>query len=67
MEDLVAWMDAPLLEQLNIKLTSHQMFDTETSQLTEFMCRTPKFKAYCDGEARGSLYRGHDDIMVTFE
>jgi hypothetical protein len=54
----VAWMDAPLLDELNIKLTSHQRFDTETSQLTQFICRTPKFKAYRDGEARGSLYKG---------
>ena len=54
-EDLVARIDAPLLNKLTIKLIPHQMFDTETSQLTEFICRTPKFKAY--GEARGSLYR----------
>jgi hypothetical protein len=55
LEDLVARVDAPLLNKLTIELFPHQMFDTETSQLTEFICRTPNFKAY--GEARGSLYQ----------
>ena len=55
LEDLVARIDAPLLNKLRINLVPHQMFDTETSQLTEFICRTPNFKAY--GEARGFLYK----------
>jgi hypothetical protein len=55
LEDLVARIDAPLLNKLTIKVIPRQLFDTETSQLTQFICRTPKFKAY--GEARDSLYR----------
>jgi hypothetical protein len=55
LEDLVARIEAPLLNKLGIKLIPHQMFDTETSPITEFICRTPKFKAY--HEARDSLYR----------
>ena len=55
LEDLVARIDAPLLKGLLIKLVPHQMFTAETSQLTEFICRTPKLKEH--GEALGSLYQ----------
>jgi hypothetical protein len=51
-EDLVARLDAPLLRRLNIALFHQLIFDTP--QLTQFISRTPKFKA-CD-EARVDLF-----------
>ena len=46
LEDLVAWIDAPLLDTLDVNFFSQMMF--ETPQLAQFIDRTPKFKAYDD-------------------
>ena len=46
LDDLVARIDAPLLEDLDIAFFYQLIFDTP--QLTQFISRTPKFKA-CDG------------------
>jgi hypothetical protein len=48
LEDLVAWIDAPLLDTLKITFFHQLVFDTP--QLTQFISRTPQFKAY--NEAR---------------
>ena len=45
LNDLVAWIDAPLLDKLDITFFHQLIFDTP--QLTQFISRTPKFKA-CD-------------------
>ena len=42
LEDLVAWIDAPLLDDLEIKFFHQATFDTP--QLTVFLSRTPKFQ-----------------------
>ena len=44
--DLVARIDAPVLDKLDIKFFHQLIFDTP--QLSQFICRTPKIKA-CDG------------------
>ena len=51
-EDLVARIDTPLLDKLTISFFRQLVF--YAPQLTEFIRRTPKFKAR--DEARGSLY-----------
>jgi hypothetical protein len=48
LEDLVAWIDAPLLDTLKITFFHQLVFDIP--QLTQFISRTPQFKAY--NEAR---------------
>jgi hypothetical protein len=59
LEDLVARIDAPLLDNLEITFFYHRNLDT--SQLTQFVSRIPKFKTY--GEAR--LVLSDYDISVT--
>ena len=44
LDDLVAGIDAPLLDYLHITFFYQLIFDTP--QLTQFISRTPKFKAY---------------------
>ena len=44
LEDLVAQIDAPLLNDLEITFFHQLIFDTP--QLTQFISRTPRFKAY---------------------
>ena len=44
LENLVAWIDAPLLDTLDVNFFSQVMF--ETPQLAQFIDRAPKFKAY---------------------
>jgi hypothetical protein len=51
LEGLVAWIDAPLLDNLEITFFHQPIFDTP--QLTQFISRTPKFKA-------------HDEARVVF-
>ena len=46
LDDLVARIDAPLLDNFHITFFHQLIFDTP--QLTQFISRTPKFKA-CDG------------------
>lgn len=43
-EDLVAGIDAPLLDNLTISLLHQEIL--ETPQITQFISRTPKIKAY---------------------
>jgi hypothetical protein len=44
LEDLVAQIDAPILDKLDITFFHQLIFDTP--QLTQFITRTPKFKAH---------------------
>ena len=44
LEDFVAQIDAPLLDKLNIIFSNQLIFDTP--QITQFINRTPKFKAH---------------------
>jgi hypothetical protein len=44
LECLVAWLDAPLLDKLDVTFFHQLIFDT--LQLTQFISRTPKLKAY---------------------
>ena len=60
LEDLVARIDAPLLNELEIAFIHQQM--PATSQLTQFIYRTPKLKA--QGEARVTFSRW--DVSVKF-
>lgn len=50
LEDLIAWIDAPLLVKLSITFFQQLIFNTP--QLTEFISRTPKFKARDTDTAR---------------
>jgi hypothetical protein len=52
LEDLVARIDAPLLDKLFITFFHQLIFDTP--QLAQFISRTPKFEAY-------------DEVRVTFD
>ena len=54
LEDLVAQIDAPLLDQITITFF-RQGFDSDIPQLTKFFGRTPKLKAH--DEARGVPFR----------
>jgi hypothetical protein len=62
-EDIAARIDAPLLDKLTI--TYHEAtFDTP--QLTQFISRTPKLKAYDEAHGPLSLTRwGHFDHLST--
>jgi hypothetical protein len=51
LEDIVAWIDAPLLRKLEITFFYQMIFDTP--QLTQIISRTPKF-------------RTHDEARVLF-
>jgi hypothetical protein len=59
LEDLVARIDAPLLHQLIITFFNQPRFDT--SQLTQFMSRTPKFEAHNEAVVLFTSY----DVSVT--
>jgi hypothetical protein len=51
LDDLVAWIDAPLLNWLEITFFD-QVIEFDTPQLTQFISRTPKFKSHNHNEAR---------------
>ena len=51
LEDFVAEIDTPLLDKLNITFSHQLIYDTP--QFTQFINRTPKFKA-------------HDEVQITF-
>jgi hypothetical protein len=51
LDDLVAWINAPLLDNLDITFFDDEPFDT--SQLAQLIRRAPKFKA-------------HDEALVVF-
>jgi hypothetical protein len=59
LEDLVARIDAPLLDTLRITFSHQLIFDFP--QLTQFITRTPKFKA--NNEARVEFFKW--DVRVT--
>ena len=59
LEDFVARIDAPLLDKLHISFFHQLIFDT--LQLTQFVSRTPKLKAY--NEARVEFSR--TVVLVT--
>jgi hypothetical protein len=50
LEDLVAPIDAPLLDNLRITFFHQLIFDTP--QLAQLINRTPKFKAHCDARVK---------------
>ena len=58
LDDLVARIDAPLLDKLG--MTFFHILDT--SQLSEFICRTPKFNAIDEAYIVFSSYQ----VLVTF-
>jgi hypothetical protein len=60
LEDLVARIDAPLLDNFRIIFFDQQIFDTP--QLSQFISRTPKFKA--PNEAH--VVFTHWDVSITF-
>jgi hypothetical protein len=62
LEDLVAWIDAPLLDKLVITFFNQLIFNTP--QVTQFIRRTPKFKAHDGLEARIAFSDSH--VWVTF-
>ena len=55
LDDLVAQIDAPLLDKLEISFFYQLIFDTP--QLTQFISRTPKFKAYDEARVKFSDFR----------
>ena len=59
LEDLVASIDAPLLDKLTITFFHQLIFDTP--RLTQFINRTPKFKAHCDARVRFTCW----DVTVA--
>jgi hypothetical protein len=59
LEDLVAWIEAPLLENLTITFLHQLIF--HSPQLTQFIGRTPKFKAHDEAHVDFSYYH----VMVT--
>jgi hypothetical protein len=50
LEDLVAWIDAPLLGELKITLFHQPIFDTP--QLAQFISRAPKFETFDEARVR---------------
>ena len=60
LEDLVAWIDAPLVDHLMITFPHQPIFDTP--QLTQFIGRTPKFKTA--DEARLDFSGGNDCVEL---
>ena len=59
LDELVAWIDAPLLG--NLEITFFHQLSLDTPQLTQFISRTPKFKTH--EEAR--LAFSESDVRVT--
>ena len=60
LEDLVARMDAPLLDELVITFFNQLIFDTP--QITQFICRTPNFNSR--DEAHVTFSGSH--VWITF-
>ena len=68
LEDLVARIDAPLLNNLAITFFHQPILDTP--QLTQFICRTPKFKShkearvvFSDEDVRVKLLQSFDGAL----
>jgi hypothetical protein len=61
LDDLVARFDAPLLGKLKISFFHQLIYDTP--QLTQFINRTPKFKAH--DEARVGFYSSFVSVTTT--
>ena len=61
LEDLVARIDAPQLDDLNITFFHQLIF--HTPQLTQFISRTPNFKTHDDLEAR--VVFSDKDVSIT--
>jgi hypothetical protein len=64
LEVLVAWINAPLLDNMDITFFHQMIFDTP--KLTQFISRTPKFKIYNELEARVAFSDSNWRLMVTF-
>ena len=60
LEDLVVWMDAPILDKLNISLFLHP-YKFDTPQLSQFICRSQGFHARDEAH----LKYDHWDVSVT--
>jgi hypothetical protein len=65
LEDLVAWIDAPLLEYLHITFFQQLIFDTP--QLNQFISRTPKFKTQDEADVVFSEPGVSVTLPQTFE
>jgi hypothetical protein len=63
LEDLVALIDAPLLDILDITLFRQPIF--HTPQLTQFISRTPKFKSHDEAEMMFSSWGVRITISQT--
>jgi hypothetical protein len=61
LEDFVAQIDAPLLDKLNITFSHQLIYDT--LQFTQFINRTPKFKAHDEAQIAFSYRRVRVDIL----
>jgi hypothetical protein len=59
LDDLVARIDAPLLDKLTITLLHQLIFDTP--QLSQFISRTPKFKTHTEAHMVFSV----KDVSIT--
>jgi hypothetical protein len=62
LEDLVAGIDAPLLD--NLKITFFHQSILDSPQLTQFISRTPKFKIYDEKEARVVFFRRGIEVTL---
>jgi hypothetical protein len=60
LEDLVAWLDTPLLDKLSIAFDC--LWKSETPQITQFISRAPKLKAYNKAHVAISDW----DVLVSF-
>jgi hypothetical protein len=65
LEDLVAWIDAPLLDTLTINFFHQLIFDTP--QLTRFIGRTPNFKAHDEAHVKFSEWNVTVEFSRTFD
>ena len=65
LEDLVARIDAPLLDKLKITFFHQLIFDTP--QLAQFIGRTPNFKAYDEARVTFNSLGVHVEVPHTFD
>ena len=65
LEDLVARIDAPLLKDLDITFL-HQLI-LDTPKLTQFITRTPNFKALSEAEARTIVVFSETEVLVRLQ
>jgi hypothetical protein len=64
LEDLVAWIDAPLLDNLEITFFDEPMF--YTPQLTRFICQAPKLIAQDGARVEFAKFDARITLPLTF-